>query len=165
MQPSANGMNQASTTKLVALDSDDLEVISAHLQDAVLRVGDVRWLKRERKLAFVANRYDHLDAGASTAHGTGKRKLTGVQLSTVNRVAANNITMDDKSAILSLLSVGFEAEGAGPEGVVTLTFAGGGAIRAEVECIEIAMADLGPSWAARARPEHETDIAPEDGSK
>jgi hypothetical protein len=70
-------------------------------------------------------------------------------------VAASNILMNDKSAILSLLAITFESGATAPEGVIVLTFAGGGTIRAEVECIEVAMADLGPKWAARARPDHE----------
>lgn len=145
-------MSDNSGTKLVALDREDLEVISAHLQDAVMRVGDIRWLKRERKLALVANRYDHLSAGGNDR---GERRLTGLQLSRVERVAASNIVMEDKAAILSLLAITFEPGDTAPEGSIVLTFAGGGTIRAEVECIEAAMADLGPKWAARARPDHD----------
>jgi hypothetical protein len=142
------------TIKLAALDSDDLAVISAHLQDAVMRVGDIRWMKKQSKLALAANRYDHLKAGAGTSRG--ERKLSAMQVSRVNRVSANNIRMDDSSAVLSLLAITFEPGEAAPEGTVVLTFAGGGTIRADVECIEVAMADLGPSWQARARPEHDT---------
>lgn len=148
-------MSDNSGTKLVAFDREDLEVISAHLQDAVMRVGDIRWLKRERKLALVANRYDHLSAGGG--NDRGERRLTGLQFSRVGRVAASNIVMEDKTAILSLLAITFEPGEPAPEGAIVLTFAGGGTIRAEVECIEAAMADLGPKWAARARPDHEAD--------
>lgn len=146
-------MSDNSGTKLVALDREDLEVISAHLQDAVMRVGDIRWLKRERKLALVANRYDHLSAGGG--NDRGERRLTGLQLSRVERVAASHIVMEDKTAILLLLAITFEPGDTAPEGSIVLTFAGGGTIRAEVECIEAAMADLGPKWAARARPDHD----------
>ncbi len=44
--------------KLIALDADDLKVISAHLQDAVLRVGDIAYLPRERRFAALGNRFD-----------------------------------------------------------------------------------------------------------
>ncbi|MEE4236682.1 MAG: DUF2948 family protein [Anderseniella sp.] len=154
-------MTDNTTMKLAALDPQDLEVISAHLQDAVMRVGDIRWLKRERKLALVANRFDHLAAAGSSDRG--ERRLTGLQLSRVERVAASNIRMDDKTAILSLLAITFEPGATAPEGSVVLTFAGGGTIRAAVECIEAAMADLGPKWAARARPEHDAGGSAGDG--
>ena len=147
-------MTDTSATKLVALDADDLAVISAQMQDAVMHVGDVRWMRGPAKLALVANRYDHLsDAGS----GTGERRQTGLQVSRVSRVTASNIVMDDPSAILSLLAISFEPGDVSPEGAIVLTFAGGGAIRAVVECIEVAMADLGPKWTARARPAHDLD--------
>ncbi len=44
--------------KLAALDEDDLSVISAHLQDAVLRIGDIRYLAGEQRYVMVANRFD-----------------------------------------------------------------------------------------------------------
>ncbi len=55
--------------------------------------------------------------------------------------------------MLSLLAVGFEA-GATPAGHVLLHFAGGGAIRLDVECIEGELRDLGPTWQTRHRPDH-----------
>lgn len=150
-------------TRLAAFDADDLAVISAHLQDALMRIGDIRWLKREAKLALVANRYDHLSVGGR--NDRGQRRLTGLQLSRVERVAASNILMNDKTAVLSLLAITFEPAKTAPEGTVVLTFAGGGTIRADVECIEAAMADLGPKWAARARPEHDIDETAGDGGR
>ncbi|MDX1716190.1 MAG: DUF2948 family protein [Anderseniella sp.] len=140
--------------KLAALDNDDLAVISAHLQDAIMRVGDIRWMKRQSKLALAARRYDHLKAGGDAARG--ERKLSAMQVSRVNRVSASNIRMNDKDAVLSLLAITFEPGDTAPEGTIVLTFSGGGTIRADVECIEVAMADLGPSWQARGRPEHDT---------
>ncbi len=120
-------MTDTSATKLVALDADDLAVISAQMQDAVMHVGDVRWMRGPAKLALVANRYDHLsDAGS----GTGERRQTGLQVSRVSRVTASNIVMDDPTAILSLLAISFEPGDVSPEGAIVLTFAGGGAIRA-----------------------------------
>ena len=154
-------MTDTSTTRLVAFDPDDLAVISAHMQDAVMRVGDVRWLKRERKLALLANRFDHLSSDDNGGNNRGERRLAGLQLSRVERVTANNIMTHDKTAILSLLAITFESGKIAPEGTIVLTFAGGGTMRADVECIEAALADLGPKWAARVRPEHDLDNGPE----
>jgi hypothetical protein len=155
-------MTDTSTTRLAALDPEDLEVLSAHLQDAVMRVGDIRWMKREGKLALVANRYDHLSGGKSGEQG--QRRLAGLQFSRVTRVSASRIRMQDKTAVLSLLAITFEPGETPPEGTIVLTFAGGGTVRVEVECIEAAMADLGPAWAARARPQHDIDGNDGDGA-
>jgi hypothetical protein len=62
-----------------------------------------------------------------------------------------------KDAVLNLLAVEY-AETDAPAGVVTLIFSGGAALRLEVECLECELADLGPTWDARARPVHEIDV-------
>ena len=59
----------------------------------------------------------------------------------------------DKGAVAELLAVRFEP-GDPPQGQVTLEFAGGGAIRLNVECIEAELRDLGPVWQARSKPKH-----------
>jgi hypothetical protein len=149
-------MADTPAVKIAALDEEDLAIISAHLQDSVLRVGDLRWMKATGKLALVANRYDHL----GNAGGTGERRQCGVQISRVRSVAARNIIMSDKTAIVSLLAMTFIPGAEAPEGTIELSFAGGGAVRVEVECIEVAMADLSEAWPARARPDH--DAEPDD---
>jgi hypothetical protein len=144
-------MSDKPPVKLAALDEDDLAVISAHLQDAILRVGDIRWLKNEAKLALVANRFDH------TAHDTNERRHCGLQVSRVRHASARNIDMADKTAVLSLLAITYSASDNPPEGEIELTFAGGGTMRLAVECIEAAIADLSKAWTARIRPDHEAE--------
>ncbi len=139
--------------KIAAFDENDLAVISAHLQDAVLRVGDIRWMKSTGKLALVASRFDHFGSKG----GSGERRLCGIQISRVRRVAARNILMNDKMAVVALLAMTFTPGAEAPEGIIELSFAGGGVIRVEVECIEVAFADLSQPWQARARPDHEAD--------
>ena len=139
--------------KIAALDEEDLAVISAHLQDAVLPVGDLRWMKTAGKLSIVANRYVHFGNKA----GAGERRLSGLQISRVRHVSARNIIMSDKTAIVSLLAMTFIPGAEAPEGIIELSFAGGGAVRVDVECIEVAMADLSEAWPARARPDHDAE--------
>ena len=146
-------MGDTPAIKIAALDEEDLAVISAHLQDAVFAVGDLRWMKKTNKLSVVANRYVHF----GNTSGTGERRLCGVQISRVRRVSARNITMSDETAIVSLLAMTFIPGTEPPEGTIELSFAGGGAVRVEVECIEVAMADLSAAWPARARPDHDAD--------
>jgi len=114
--------------KLIALDADDLAVISAHLQDAVLKVADMAFLPREKRFAAIANRFDWIDA----IENDGAR---------------------EKGYARRRVALRFEP-GDPPQGQVTLEFAGGGAIRLNVECIEAELRDLGPVWQARSKPKH-----------
>ncbi|PSC06757.1 DUF2948 domain-containing protein [Alsobacter soli] len=143
-------MTGVNALKLVALDDEDLAVVSAHLQDAVLKVADITWLPREKRFAFVANRF----AWEAQRTDSGERRRTGVCFTRVLKVQHSRIRCDEPEAVLNLLAVTFTA-GESPSGVVTLVFSGGGAIRLEVECLEAEMRDLGPAWETPNRPVHQ----------
>lgn len=141
---------------LAALDREDLQVLSAHLQDAVLRVADMAYLPSQHRFAAVVNRFDW--ERALTTDGRGKReqyerRRSALRFDRVLGAQFSNIRLSAKSAVLSLLAINFE-ETDPPSGYVTLVFAGGGAIRLKVECIEAELRDLGPVWRTKMRPEH-----------
>jgi hypothetical protein len=137
--------------KLVALDAEDLAVISAHMQDAVLKAGDIAFWPKEARLALVARRFDW----EGVAAGETRRRLAGLQFGRVTRVQAQGLDPHDKARVLNLLSATFAAAAPdAPEGEITLTFSGGAAMRLSVECIEAQLTDLGPVWEAAAAPTH-----------
>jgi len=142
--------------KLVALDKDDLEVISTHLQDAVLNVGDIVWLRSEKRVVLALNRFDWEATCCETPQY--QRRRTALRFERVNAVRCRNVKPADKDTVLCLLSVEF-VESDPPNGAVVLTFSGGGALRLEVECLEAEIADLGPAWATARRPEHSGEMA------
>jgi hypothetical protein len=139
--------------KLTALDSEDLEVISAHMQDATLLVGDITYLPRQKKLALVANRFDWESAEEAGGDSTFRRCRCGLQINRVFAVKYSKVRRDNPDGVLSLLAVLFHP-GEAPGGIIELTFSGGGALRAEVECIEVALDDLGESWETPRKPAH-----------
>lgn len=148
--------------KLIALDTEDLGIISAHLQDAVLRVGDMAYLPKERRFAALVNRFDwtgSAQAGTRHAEAPPQRRRTAIRFERVNSALVNGISLKDARAALALLSITFERTGGpeAPEGDVTLTFSGGGAIRLNVECVEAELKDLGAVWATKSTPEHPED--------
>jgi hypothetical protein len=158
--------NAKQPLKLTALDPEDLEVISAHMQDATLLVGDISYLPRQGKLALVANRFDWESAASGgDAEGEGKggfrRCRCGLQINRVFAVKYNNLRRDNPEGVLSLLAILFHPGPDAPGGVIELTFSGGGALRAEVECIEVALDDLGLSWETPRKPDH-ADVASKD---
>ena len=140
--------------KLVALDQEDLAIISAHLQDAIVRIGDLAYLPQERRFALVARRFDW-EAAPKEAP---RRRLAGLHFERVTGVRTRGLDRSRPDAVLSLLAIAFEP-GEAPSGTATLIFAEGGAIQVEVECIEMQMKDLGPVWQAESRPTHDVDLA------
>lgn len=134
---------------LAAQDDDDLQVISARLQDAVTRVGDLIFLPKARRFAAVFNRY-RWEAGDDS------RVRAGLSFESVTAAAARNIRREDPEAVLCLLAIRFHRqEGEAPAGAIELVFAGGGSMRLEVECIDATLSDRGEPYPARARPNHE----------
>lgn len=138
--------------KLAAFDADDLMVISAQLQDAVLTVGDIEFVRRQQKLVMIVKRFDW--ESAEERRPAYRRRLAGVQFARVQSVLCRNIQQHSKNGVLMLLSVGFEP-GENPSGAIVLTFAGGGIMRLEVECIEAVVEDLGPEWETPRKPVHD----------
>jgi hypothetical protein len=141
--------------KLGALDADDLAVISAHMQDAVLRVGDIRHLKRLKKLLLVVNRFDWEGAIGASEDAKPQRRPAGLQFARVKGIKAHRIRQGAPNAVLSLLTIAFTPGAAPPEGIIELIFSGGGAIRLDVECIEVTLEDLGPAWESARVPTHD----------
>lgn len=149
--------------KLIALDQEDLAVLSAHLQDAVLKVQDIAYLPRDKRFAALANRFDWAEAMAGGGQGSEPyaRRRAALRFERVLSAKLQGIDLDNKAAVLSLLALSFEA-GEAPAGSVTLHFADGAAIRLGVECIEAEMKDLGPVWQARAKPQHPDDASTQE---
>ena len=140
--------------KLVALDRDDVEVISTHLQDSVLRVANIRWRPGENRLVVALNRFDW--EGALEKDPEYRRRRAVLRFDRVRNLKCRNLDPKNGEAVLNLLAVEF-AETDPPAGVVTLVFSGGAALRLDVECLEAELADLGPVWAAAACPSHAHD--------
>ncbi len=142
--------------KLIALDQDDIAIVSTHLQDAVLKVSDVIWLPSEKRLVLALNRFDWEACGEVTP--CYQRRRTALRFERVMSLRCRNMNPADKNAVLNLLAVEY-AETDAPAGTVTLIFSGDAALRLEVECLECELADLGPTWTATARPAHEVGQA------
>ena len=141
--------------KLVALDKDDIEIVSAHLQDAIVKVADVHWRPAENRLVVALGRFDW--EAANREEPVYRRRLSALRFDRVLACKCRNVRPQDREAVLNLLAVEFNETDA-PAGVVTLVFSGGGAVRLEVECLEAELADLGPCWDAAKCPEHAIEV-------
>lgn len=140
------------TLRLLAEDAGDLQIISAALQDAVAKVGEVRFDPRARTLTVACNRYRWERAGGRGR--SGERVRSALQIGSVLAVRSRQVRLDAPTAVISVLSVAWEPA-APPAGVVVLTLAGGGELRVEVEALEAVLADVSDPWPARGIPVHE----------
>lgn len=125
---------------LGALDGDDLKVISALVQDAVFPGTEMRWLPKERRFALLLNRFRWEDAGRER-HGA-ERVQSVLVFENVLRVASQGVSRGAGQVILSLLSVDWQPGEAAPAGEIELVLAGDGAIRLEVEALEVTLKDV-----------------------
>lgn len=139
--------------KLAALDQEDLEVLSAHLQDAILTVADIRFLPKEKKAVFILNRFVW-DKEADKRSKEHERRRSALAIAQVTAMKAQNIQQDAKGAVMELLAVTFEA-GDEPSGRIQLAFAGGASLVLDVECIEAQLSDLGAAWSTPNLPQHD----------
>ncbi len=138
--------------KLIALDKEDLEIVSAHLQDAVVKVSEIVWQPEDHRLVVALNRFDWEAASAETP--AWQRRRSALRFDRVRSFKSRNVAPDDGDKVLNLLALDF-AETDPPGGVITLSFSGDVALRLEVECVESEVVDLGPVWATSCCPDHE----------
>jgi len=125
--------------KLIALDEDDLAVISAHVQDARVRTGNILWRQGEKRLVIGLERLD-LDQELD-----GKQPgnlVSALRFDRVLSVKSRNVAADKPDAAIELIGLEF-TETSAPSGKVTLLFSDRGAMQIEVECLECELADLG----------------------
>lgn len=153
--------------RLRAIDQLDLSVIAAHLQDAVVRVGDMGFDPTRRRFAILFNRFmwedvqDDQGAGPKADLDAPYRRVrSAVHFDGVMRVQSTGLRLSDKEAVAELLTLKFEPTDE-PAGTMSLTFAGGAALRLEVECLDAWLTDISAPWSTRQRPGH--DIGDEEG--
>ena len=144
------------TTKgpiLAAEDAEDLEVISARLQDAVAKMADLVYLPKKRRFVGLFNRFKW-----ESGQRGDLRIRSGLHFDGVLSAKSKNLKRGAPEAIVSLLAIKYAPAGEDdPAGKVELIFADGGSILLDVECLDAGLADVGGEWAARGRPSHEED--------
>lgn len=156
MAPDAPG-----ALKLRAEDADDLLILSACLQDALVPVRDLAYVPDEQVFIFVANRF-RWERGARAARPVGERQrvLCAVSIAAVTGASYRGFRRSDEDRILALLAIriGPEQFGGSVAGaVVHLEFSGGAVIRLEVARILCLAKDLGEPWPTPWHPRHDEE--------
>jgi hypothetical protein len=142
--------------KLMALDADDLAVISALVQDAVLPITEMSWQPERRRFALLVNRFRWEDAEKAAARRRPVERVQSVlAVSDVQKVQSQGVDRGEKDLVLSLLSILFEP-GRDGGGRLIFTLAGDGAIALDVEALDVVLQDVTKPYAAPAKraPRH-----------
>lgn len=142
--------------RLVAFDAEDLEPVSAALQDAVALLGDFEFSGRQKAFTIAFNRFCW-----EKGRRRDRRVRCGLQIGGVTAARSSNIRQGASDAVVNLLAIRFEP-GDLPAGSMVLTFSGGGELRLDVECVDVVMTDLTAPWRAQGRPAHDT--GPDEGT-
>ena len=154
--------------KLRAEDQEDLRVIAACLQDALIPLSDIHYVDSERRVILVANRFrwencpDLPEAPSQAQDGIDcsnyERVNCGILFENISAVRRRGLDQRDRGRILELLTMEIEKADSGRMAVIML-FAGGAAIRLEGENIKCRISDIGEPWPTQFRPNHPTDDA------
>ena len=134
----------AEPLRLLAEDADDLHIISAALQDAILRPVDIVWEPQARRVTLALSRFCW-ECG-------GTRVMAAMQFGDVLSVKSRRLPRGPEHA-LELLALDF-LPGEAPGGRVIMMFAGGGDLRIDVECLDAVLTDLSERWPAKVAPTH-----------
>ncbi len=148
----AKAKAETAPLKFRAEDAEDLAVIAACIQDAVVRKCDMSYLPREHRFAMVLNRYCW-EREVRLRRGAGARTRAGLHFEGVLKVETRGFRDLAAETPLELLTIVCET---GTDGAATLflPFAGGTEIRLHVEAIDGYLADLGPAWKTVNKPSH-----------
>lgn len=133
---------------LIAADAEDVPVIAALLQDAVLTAGDLRWNRKARQFSLLVNRFRWEDAQGAEARGRAFERVRSVlSFGDVRRITTQGIDPRDADVVLSVLDLAWEP-GEDGTGRAVMTLAGDGAIAVEAECINLLLKDVTRPYAA-----------------
>lgn len=139
--------------KLLAQEREDVTILSAALQDAIAQIGDFAYEPKSHIFRLVFNRF----CGELGQRGAGLRVRSALQIHGVLKAQAKRLKQGAEEGVVSLLSIGFDAEAEGPGGELVLTFSGDGQLRLSVECVDMILADISEPWGASSRPKHKID--------
>ncbi len=139
--------------KLIALEPADLTIVSAHLQDAVIKVGDMTYTKAASRFVALGNRL----VRTTDARSPTERRRAALRIDRVTSAQIHGFGPSDRATVLAILALTFTPDpdpALAPAGILTVVCAGDASLRFEVECVELVLEDLGPAWQASAIPEH-----------
>lgn len=139
--------------RLLAEDAADLEIISAAVQDAVLKAENLKYDKKRHRFTLEVNRFQWEDA--KTKKEPKHRVRSILAFDSVLGVKTRAISKADPDMVMSLLSITFSPADEPPGGKVSILFSGDGELALEVEALDVTLLDSGYEWVTRHTPDHD----------
>jgi hypothetical protein len=144
--------------KVTARDAEDLAVVAAFLQDAILPAPEMTYDPETKRFVAILSRFrwERVDRGPTGEDGAPlyERVHTALRFEEVTSVRSIKLDRGDPKLMLNLLSIGWETVDGGD--VVDLVFADGATIRLDVARLSCHVEDLGEPWVTPFRPDHDT---------
>jgi len=145
-------MDERVNLKLLGNNQEDLKVISAYLQDSILIVNDIIFLKQNRTFVMIVNRFMWEDVEKGIFR-QNKRIRCAVKFEEVIKVKSKNINQKNKNKPLECLAI--KCSSIFNETYnIKIFFAGDSIITIISEVIEVALHDLGKPWNVKHIPIH-----------
>ncbi|WP_018147538.1 DUF2948 family protein [Henriciella marina] len=151
-------MAEQKPLRLVAEDRDDLTVISAAVQDSVIKAENFRYEKSQRRFSLELNRFRWEQAAGKSKRQPKTRIRSLLAIDGALSVKTRGVSRADPDLVYSLLSVEFEPDETPPGGIVRLHFAGDGELAIHVEVLDVTLLDSDYEWTTRRTPQHERRI-------
>ena len=146
-------MTDRKPLRLLAEDDADLKVISAAVQDAVLKADNLKYDRKRRRFTLEINRFEWETSSRKRTPKTRVRSLLSID--GVLNVKTRAVNKADPDMVLSLLSVTFEAADEPPGGKLSILFAGDGELALDIEALDVTLLDSEYEWTTRHTPDHE----------
>jgi hypothetical protein len=138
--------------KLMGSTHEDFEIISAHLQDSIVTIRDIVFLKSNKTFLMIVNRFmwEDMEKGL---YRENRRIRCAVKFESVLKVQTKNINQRNKNKPLECLAFKCPSN---PKNsyIINIFFAGNGIITIICESIDVIMEDLGKSWEVKKAPLH-----------
>lgn len=143
--------------KLMAMDVDDLNVISACVQDGIIKSSEIDYNAKTQQLVIPLNRFAwESPASRRWFFKKHERRRSVLHFERVEAMRSKLVNQSNEDEVLSLLTMNFSPkdEAANPSGTIELIFSAGARIAFDVECIEARLSDLGAAWSTANKPRH-----------
>lgn len=145
-------MAEGRALRLVAEDDADLKVISAAVQDAVLKAENIKYDSKRRRFTLEVNRFQWEDA---PKRGPKTRVRALLAFDSVLGVKTRAVSKTDPDMVMSILSVTFAPDDEPPGGKVSILFSGDGELQLDAEALDVTLLDSEYEWATRHTPDHD----------
>ena len=146
-------MVEDKSVRLIAEDADDLSVVSALVQDAVLKVDNLVYDQKKRRFTLEINRFQWENSGKDQARRNRVRSLLAID--SVLAVQTRAVSKQDPDMVMSLLQLQFKPDEEPPGGLISILFSGDGELRLAVEALDVTLLDSTYVWGTRHVPDHE----------